>query len=255
MKLRKIIWQDIRRGENIDLYITAIVSIALAFLNVTGVVQTASVAPLVLAVLALISITILGNRHRLEQLLERTSISSQKELYEDFPSEFNADLEKAREVWLVGIHQNDFMVRFYSLFKEKLKRGDRLKVLLVEPNGAASKMTAMRFPGKVAENQEQLRIQSSLSSLCDLKNVAPDRLEIRVIDFLFAYGGFILDPDHSGGIAYIQRYTFRTQGGARKPKFVYRRDDRRWYDLICCEVRELWECAKPWDCQVGGNQP
>jgi hypothetical protein len=248
MKLSRLIWQDIRRGENIDLYVTVIVSLVLTILNVTGMAPASSVTPLTLAVLALVAITILGNRHRLELIIERTSPSSEKVVYEQFPPEFKDDLERAREVWLIGIHQSDVMIIYHSLFEKKLRAGDSLRVLLADPEGMASEMTEMRFPGEINPGQERARIKTSLNTLCQLKQVAPDRLEIRTIDFLLAYGGFALNPTSSTGVVYIQRYTFRTHGGAHKPKLVYRHGDGQWYDLICDEIRALWEAAEPWDC-------
>ena len=247
MSLLLRIWKDIQRGENIDLYATVMVALVLAVLNVTGVLKV-DVQPLILAVMALLAFASLGNRHRLEMILERTSSVNEKALHEDFPPEFNTDLERAREIWLIGVHQSDILIRYYSLFEKKLKQGDYFRVLLVDPSGAASKMTGMRFPGQIGSDQERARINSSLNTLCALKQVAPSRMEIRVIDFLFAYGGFVLDPETSSGAVYTQRYTFRTLGGSRKPKLVYKRGDGRWYDLICSEVRGFWEVATPWQC-------
>jgi hypothetical protein len=249
MRVFQRVWKDIQQGENIDLYVTVTLAIVLAILNVVGVAPSPLIDSITLAILALITIAILGNRHRLEVIIERTSLATDRILLEEFPPEFISELEKAKEVWLTGIHQSATMTAYYSLFEKKLKKGDNLRVVLVDPNGAACKMAAMRFPGRVSEDQERIRILSTLESLCELKKIAPSKLEIRTIDYLLEFGAFLLDPETPEGAAYLQRYTFKTLGGARKPKLIYRRRDGRWYDLVCAEIHALWENATPWDCQ------
>ena len=247
MRLKRI-WQDIQHGENIDLYVTVIAAIVLAFLNVFGVTASTWVAPLIPAILALLAISILGNRHRLEMLLETSSGMTRQPFIEEFPPELSSDLAKARDVWILGVHSRDVMGRYYSLFQEKVERGDRFHILFLDPNGAAAAMTAMRIPGNNDPNQERSLITSSLNIACKLKELAPDQVEIRTIDYLFGYGGLILDPDSSWGVVYIQRYTFKKFGGSRKPKSIYRRKDGNWYELICFELKEFWKIATPWNC-------
>lgn len=255
MRIFRRVWKDIQQGENIDLYVTVALAIILAILNLVGLAPSVLLNSITLAVLALITIAILGNRHRLEVIIERTSLATDRIPLEEFPPEFVLELENAKEVWLTGIHQSAVITAYYSLFERKLKRGDKLRVLVVDPNGAACKMAAMRFPGRVSENQERIRILSTLESLCELKKIAPSNLEIRTIDYLLEYGAFLLDPETPEGVAYLQRYTFKTLGGARKPKLVYRRQDGRWYDLVCAEIRALWENAALWDCQRQYSEP
>lgn len=247
MRLERI-WQDIQRGENIDLYVTVIAAVILAVLNILGVTASTWVAPLTQAILALLAITILGNRHRLEMLLEASSGTTKQPFIEEFPPELSTDLEKARDVWVIGVHSRDVMGRYFSLFQEKVERGDHFHILFLNPDGSAAAMTAMRIPGNHDPNQERALIASSLNIACRLKEMAPDHVEIRTIDYLFGYGGLVLDPDTSWGVAYVQRYTFRKFGGSRKPKYVYRRKDGTWYELICFELKEFWKSADPWKC-------
>lgn len=79
-----------------------------------------------------------------------------------------------------------------------------------------------------------------------LQDAFPASVEIRVIDFLLPYGGYLLDWEDRSGVAYLQRYTFRVLGGSRKPKLVYRCGNTPWYELISTEVSELWEVSETW---------
>ena len=92
-----------------------------------------------------------------------------------------------------------------------------------------------------------MRILSSLQTLAGLHEIVPDRVEIRVIDFLIDYTAYLLDPDTQHGVVYLERYTYKTSGGSRKPKFVYRRRDGRWFEHVRTEISRLWDSAVIWE--------
>ena len=183
-------------------------------------------------------------------ILKREGSISFNERYGSFPNSFPESLEErlvnSREVWLLGIHQAHILIRFFQRIKDKVERGDQFKILLLDPFGSACHMTAMRFPGNIKTNQERERIFSSIRSFSELmENANNSNIEIRTIDFLLPYGGFMFDPSKENGIVYIQRYTFRTQGGSRKPKFVYE-NPTEWFKLYKTEINEMWNLATPW---------
>src|SRR4051812_34877799 len=71
MKFLARLWKEITRGENLDLYLTVIVALSLTVLNlmpnsIIGFDPKSQLEPLVLAVLALLAFSMLGNRHALE---------------------------------------------------------------------------------------------------------------------------------------------------------------------------------------------
>ena len=249
MRAFRRIWKDIQQGENIDLYVTVAIALFLAVLNITGFAPQTWVAPLTLAVLALLAIATLGNRHRLEAILERTAQTAEKVFLEHYPPELERDLERASELWVLGVNLSATLKYNYTLFKEKLERGDSIKVLVVNPDGAACAMAAMRYPGRVDVERERTLIRSTLNDLCDLlKKVPNSKLEFRTIEDPLQYGGFMVDPYTSDGVIYLRRYSYKPPDGVR-PRFVYRPRDRRWYDFIRSEIHELWKHATPWECK------
>lgn len=242
------LFQDFRKGENIDLYLTIVVAIALATLNLLGIVPVTSLTALVLALLGLLFVAQLGTRHKLEELHDLVVIASgqAQPFLEEFPPDFGARLAAARELWLTGTHHSAALTAYYQILEDKVRSGGTLRVLLVDPNGPASKMAAMRFAGTVDADHERVRIRASLETLGTLRAVAPGRVLIRVIDFPVDYTAYVLDPDSSNGMIYVERSTFKTSGGARKPKSVYRRRDARWFEHLRAEVGHLWDSGKDW---------
>ena len=71
MKMLQRIWEDIRQGENIDLYVTATIAIVLTALNIVGLAPQSWIAPISLAVLGLLAIATLGNRYKMEQVIQK----------------------------------------------------------------------------------------------------------------------------------------------------------------------------------------
>src|SRR5574341_1403896 len=103
MRLFNRIWKDIRRGENIDLFLTIVVAISLVALNVIGFATDKLIAPITLAVLGMLAITMLGNRYRIEELLQRNMQTNESFFLEEFPMTLITDFESATELWLVGV--------------------------------------------------------------------------------------------------------------------------------------------------------
>jgi hypothetical protein len=212
---------------------------------------------LILALLAFLAIDALIERLDLLTNIERDVgmlkelARHEKAIFEQFPPEFRSDLERAGEVWLTGIHPYNIIARYYSLLEKKIRQGDNLRILLIYPDGEACMMSSMRFSGKASADQERARVIATLNQLCELQEVAPNNLEIRTIDYLLGYGVLLLDPGTDHGVAYVRRYTFKSQidVGVITPKSIYRPQDGRFYNLICAETRELWKSGTPWECQ------
>ena len=175
MNLFQRIWKDIQAGENIDLYVTIIISLVLVSLNLLGFVPTSSLTSINLAVLALVTVTILGNRHRIETIKDTVNeLINREPFLQEYPNSLLTDLEEAQDILLTGTHHSSTLTMYYPLFEKSIKKGGKLKALLVAPDGNAYKMTSMRFATKVSPEHERMRIMASLESLGELKKIAPE---------------------------------------------------------------------------------
>lgn len=158
-----------------------------------------------------------------------------------FDKKLDIDFRNAKDALCIGVHQSHILIRYYETIEAKLAAGHHIRVLLQDPaDESSTRMTAMRFPGKVSSNQELARITSSLASWTDLKRRYPELVSVRVIPFLLPYGGFLLNPEDERAAVYIQRYTFKVHGGSRKPKFYYTGADNEWFRLYRDEILGMW---------------
>lgn len=249
MSVLKILWTDVRQGQNLDLYVTLVVAIVFILLSLLGLASVNLIFSSTLAVLVLIVINLLANRHKTEELFKQLMQTSEGLFREEFPPALKHDIEQAQELWLVGISLNTTIRSYYSILEKKLHLGHSIRVLLVAPQGTGAAMAEMRVYGRANIERNRTEIIGILDYLCDLKRVAPNKLEVRTIDYPMGIGGFAINPDKASGALYLENYPFKTPGGSL-PKFVIRVQDGRWYDFYKTELRLLWENATEWECKA-----
>lgn len=241
MNLPRRIWKDIRQGEYFDGYITVAYSIILILLNLLGINLKEKLFTLILAFLVLLSISLLVNRYRLENIERKLSQKTDGILKRKFPDEHVEDLAKADEILLIGVSLSRTIRSNLSLFDQRLQQGASIKVLLVDPLSPAADIAASRLPVGVNIERTQTDIQNSLLSL---KSIAKDRdcLEVRVINNPMSFGGMWLDTGASKGIIYLEQYSFKMQD-EDVPKLVLHPEDGFWYSFYAKQAQTLWENA------------
>lgn len=250
MKLLRQIWDDIRHGENIDLYVAAPLAIFIAILGIFGITSPQLISSITLVILGLLATSLLTSRHSVKELSQKLTQTSDTIFFKDLAeSNFEADFESATDLWLVGVSLTTIVRVHYSLIEKKLRAGYTIKALLVHPDGPAVEMAEIRAYGRPGVDRARNEIRNTLQDLCDLSQVAPGRLEIRTIQHPLGHGVIAKDPETASGIIYIQNYPFKTEGGAR-PKFVLRAKDGYWYDFYKKELHNLWETGSEWRCET-----
>jgi hypothetical protein len=221
------------------------VSIILVALDLVDVVPSSWIAPVTLAVLSLLSVTILGNRYRTEQILDRIPAKGVELLQHLVQEDLDRDATRSRTLTLIGVDLQRSLHLHYSVLQEKLEQGDTIRAVLVKPEGAACGMTAMRSYQPMTNDDQRNTINQSLRMLERLGQERAGNLEIRVTDNLPAYGAYAADLDLPRGVIYMWFYRFRTQTD-NQPKMVLRPEDGHWYELFREDVSNIWECATPW---------
>jgi hypothetical protein len=103
MSLLKLVWNDLRKGENFDSYLIILAAFVVVFLDLFQVPVGNYITPITLGILGLLAISNLGNRHRIEELLKRSRQSTGFIFLDEFSKELNDDFETARDVMMIGI--------------------------------------------------------------------------------------------------------------------------------------------------------
>lgn len=253
MKLLRKVWDDVRHGENIDLYVAAPLAIFIAILGILGITSSRLISSITLVILGLLATSLLTTRHSVKELSQKLTQTADTIFFRELgESSFESDFESATDLWLVGVSLTTIIRIHYSLIERKLRAGHTIKALLVNPDGPAVEMAEMRAYGRPNVERARNEIRNALQDLCDLSQAASGKLEIRTIQHPLGHGVIAKDPETASGIIYIQNYPFKTEGGSL-PKFVLRAKDGFWYDLFKRELYNLWENGSQWSCEAKGQ--
>ena len=166
----KRIWEEIKQGENVDLYLTLVVALLLAGLNIFGI-GLSMIGSVTLAVLALLSFSSLVNRRKLEEALDK--LSRDKDILLDrFPTNREKDMEGAKELWLVGLTLHKTVDGYYSLLHKKLNQGDHVQVLIVDPESPYEALVARRKFSPTTDQGIRNYQKSTLALLLFFKKIS-----------------------------------------------------------------------------------
>jgi hypothetical protein len=235
-------WIDIKQGENIDLYLTLIVALVLAGLNVLGIGQ-AMTGSITLAVLALLALSSLVNRKKLEETVERLS-RNQDVLLKKFPEHRQENIAGAKELWLIGLILNKTINENDSLLRRKLKQGDRIRVLVVNPNSPFGELISRRKLGSDSLKDIQEYQKLILSKLCSIRAVSPPNMEIRTTDYPPFFGAIAMDLESIEGAIYIEHYSYKMDD---LPKMVFQQGDTQWFQHYRDQIMQMWNDANEWN--------
>ena len=238
----KRVWIDIKQGENIDLYLTVIVSLVLACLNVFGIGQS-MIGSITLAVLALLAFSSLVNRRKLEETVDKLS-RNQDILLEHFPINRKKDMEGAKELWLIGLILRGTIKDNYALFLKKLNQGDHINVLIVNPDSPYRDLIAKRKFSPDTPDEVQDDQRNTLSKLSSLKEKFPQNIMIKTTNYPPFFGALAADLGSIEGVIYIEHYSYKMPED--KPKFVFQKGDTEWFQHYSEQIMNIWKDSDEW---------
>ncbi len=248
MRFLRKIWEDIKQGENLDLYLTVLAALILAILNLVGFALPSVINSFSLAILALLAVAMLGNRYRLDKLLESSQLGIDQVLHQDFADiqkEITSRMENASDLLLIGANLYSTIQMHYLLLENRLRTGKQVRILLVNPTSNACEIVAKRRYRPITTEQYASQVKSSLQTLAALKKETSGNLELHVIDDPVGLGGIFTDMSRSEGRVFIWNHSYKSKEVAR-PKLDLQKSDGYWFEFYCDEARALWDDSVEW---------
>lgn len=243
MRILKLVWKDIKQGENIDVYIVIVVAIALSILSLLELAPPQWIPPLTVAVLAMLAITTLGNRFRLEKLMENLQPFSQSTFLDKYPDSFFDEFENEKDILLIGTSLNRTLSHHYKNLLKKLNANGKIKILTIHPNGEANKLAASRIHGGINEERHRRWILDALEGAMILKKSSPENVEIKTLNYVMSFGGMIVSPQNDNGIVYLEHYTYQIEEDD-EPKLVLTKKSGKWFYLFKKQFIKYWDEGK-----------
>ncbi len=173
--------------------------------------------------------------------------------------DFLAMLQSAAQIDLCGVTLTNTINMQFSVLRERLEAGAKIRILLIDPQSQAIEMSAQRSINPKDTAYYRRRLESSLSDLTYLYNSNEDMkqirkrlskvgtLSVRMLSYAPSFGMTSLDPDKKQGVVYVEIFPHK-HGNKSAPKFeLTLNNDKKWYTYFLEQFEEMWEAATPWD--------
>lgn len=260
MKGLRIVWEDIRSGENLDVYITIALALAAAILGLAQQVDQSVISAAILGTLALLTIFLLQNRWVNAEIKESLSGLKGSTLSANEPrgyDEQRGSLREAVEVFFWGVTLRKIVphLEHQNLFSQKLENGMKARFLLLKPESDVIHLAGQRLSDQ-SEGVES-RINSALNqTFYDLKEIfekageqSNGSMEVRLTGHYlppFTVSAFI-GPRGRSGKVFVSLLTYKLSD-TKRTSFILdleSRTHREIYQSIRDQFDILWEESDP----------
>jgi hypothetical protein len=153
----------------------------------------------------------------------------------EFGPEFDAAVDAADELLITGVARNIFVNNNYRRFERKLLDGEKIRILLVDPESPAIGMAADRYHPKRTPEGFRERIEHTLRLLKELRSSTGGDLSVRLTPHLISMFQIITDS-----ALFAEYYVYQDLA---KPKFVLTADSDE-YEIFRTEAEKLWDNAR-----------
>ncbi|SEF65609.1 hypothetical protein SAMN05444920_101299 [Nonomuraea solani] len=232
---------DLGTGKNLEIYLTALIALTVGVLGVFDVVNTKVVGAATLATLALVAVNTLGPK---QQVAELTRLVESKLAGDGFLStekDLKPRIAHANDIRFVGVTLSRTIRAYVDDLQKGLNRGARVRVLVIDPTGTVPEEAARRSTIPDQPDVFEHRVRYTLYVLRDMEG--EERLEVRLLPFLPAFGMLMLDPGDDDGVIHVELGTHRSPG--RDPGFTLDgARDHHWCRHFTAEFDRLWEAAR-----------
>lgn len=226
------------QNESSDLYALAALGVVLTGLSLIGLASQAAVLSAILAMLSLLSFSLLRTRTRLEALRSTTEANVLDRLLESWPADMEELRASATDVLLIGQALTRTIASFRRQMPASLARGATIRIVLMDPSAA------LPSDGEDGDSSSFRRIVNSLEELGEVSSKFPG-LEVRTIKTTTLPTMNVLDPARPSGVVGIQWREFKPEVESR-PVMLFRPSDGYWYTTTLNQANRIWEAAQPW---------
>ncbi|MBP2047953.1 hypothetical protein J2Z21_000877 [Streptomyces griseochromogenes] len=230
-----------------DLYVTLVAAIAFGVLGLVGNASQEVVTSGILAILALVTISLLRLRSQGEKINQSLAEIKARPSADRFFSEVDDRdeiremISSSREVWLHGWTLGLHLVSYADEIRRAVTKGLHIKILVIEPHS-----TAMSIAASEAENRSADELSSNLEAnlrrlAAPITGTVAGRLEIKTLSYVPHNTVIASDPSTKQGKIVMRIATFHADHWQRPTFTVTRQNDPGWYDFFKTQFERKWE--------------
>ena len=261
------VFQDIREGQNLEVYLTLVVVLVLLLLDVFGVVSTEAVAAGTLATLALLAYSTLTNREQMQHLVDTSAaiqavaeqaISGKPKADDFFWREkrfLERDFAEASFIGIVGVTLSRTVRDYGDILESRLASDACIRFIMIDPASPAVRQAMLRSKG-IGESFYKDLLRPTIDRICNLADLAESSgtVELGLLPYAPSFGLILIDPHEPYGRVIVEVYQHRSS--AFNPTFdLNAQRDSRWYKFFLEQFDLLWESCEERnrtaaDCQI-----
>jgi len=246
------LWQNFL--ANPDIYIIVAVAIPTAVLSLLGITNLNLVLSIVLATVALVSMSLLTNRRENSKIqhilstLETTASSSEKFFVEEFDFlSISKLITDASSAYLFGLGFTALIPILHDYLSHKGTGNLSMKFLLMEPRGNSVKVAAFREDRPVKDVMDTYI--RNIAIVNDLVQKSIGKFECKVIDYLPPYNIIAINPHLPSGRIFVHLAAWRV-GTTGRPLFeLSKQKDQKWFEYFDKQFGDMWKVSSEYSVQ------
>jgi hypothetical protein len=255
-KFLRDIWDDIRQGRNLEVYLTVLICVVVLVLDLFDIADLKIVTSAILAVLSLEAFSLLANR-RNELELQRALAETTRQLarprlaevivpYTERMKELTDHLLQADEVWILSRTCR----RMWGDYEDELRTiaaRHGLRLLVVDPSNGALDMITRSAVWQQPDDSARLKsnVEQFITLLGQVRGTLRlEKFELRLLDYLPAWTLVVINPHKDTGVIYVELATYRSHPRKRPSLKVECGTDYELFSQLLYEFEEMWRSAR-----------
>jgi hypothetical protein len=233
-------------------------------------VSTDDLLTAILGVLALLATSEIVERYRRLNSIERAvnrSLTFLESRFTDRPSaiaffkkhpSLDHYIQSANQIDLCGVTLTSTINKQFGNMRERLQVGAKIRILVVDPDSVALKMSAERSTSPDDTEYYRVRLDATFREIAYLfrsweefeaiqdGSSRAGSLSVRLLSYAPSFGIISLDANRDNGIVFVEIYPHKF-GFKSAPTFdVTPHRDGNWYKYFVDQFDEMWDAARPW---------
>ena len=259
-KILGTIFKELRRGENLDLYLTVLLAVVIAIFGILQIASFEIISAAILGTLGLLASSLITNRRASAEAQEsfdklvsnikslqdrigrKTYISELLSLaYPDLTEE----IRTAKRVSVEGSTLGSTATRYFAEFTHLLQRGGELRILVSEPTPEVLAMQVFRSSSIKDPAMMTASVNSNVAMMKSLgdKISHPELFEIRTMPYIASYSLAIIEGADGIKKAYVKLLSVQ-KPEAESPSFeLHSRYDEKWFEFFSDQFEKMWTGA------------
>jgi hypothetical protein len=161
-------------------------------------------------------------------------------------------LKYSKDIRITGGSLFRLSSEYIGFFEEKVKEGCRFKFLLLNPDCSAAKLIAENIVYEVDSYEVyKNNINNAIANLKALKTKFPEKIHIKITDFIPSYSLFICDPDNDQGNIMVELYTPAVTTRQRPHLILLKGREPGWFKFFCGQFESIWNNSSNIEITVG----